>query len=110
MSRVINKRTLQYLESVHTPDYSKKDWLINPKLPKCAKKYWRIKDNKVLATTKTEKAKVDRELMKKVEVLKRVNTREKLIQDRIRKIAKDQLVKEGIIKEDRNKYREISKL
>lgn len=31
MSNVINKKTGQYLTSVHTPDYSKNaDWIINP--------------------------------------------------------------------------------
>jgi hypothetical protein len=31
MANVINKKTGQYLKSVHTPDYSKDaDWIINP--------------------------------------------------------------------------------
>jgi len=30
MSNVINKKTGQYLSSVHTPDYKSADWIINP--------------------------------------------------------------------------------
>ena len=30
MSNVINKKTGQYLKSVHTPDYIHDDWIINP--------------------------------------------------------------------------------
>jgi hypothetical protein len=30
MADVINKKTGQYLKSVHTPDYKGADWIINP--------------------------------------------------------------------------------
>lgn len=101
MSNVINKKTLQYLKSVHTPDYPKVDWLVNPVLPKCAAKYWKIKSRKVVAMTKVEKAKVDSDLAEKVVALEKAHIRENLIRTRMIKIAKDQLVKEGIIEEIR---------
>ena len=35
MANVINKNSLQYLESVNTPDYPTDEWIINPILPEC---------------------------------------------------------------------------
>lgn len=32
MAAVLNKQTLEYLESVNTPDYHPADWIINPDL------------------------------------------------------------------------------
>ena len=59
MADVVNKQTLQYLKSVNTPDYSEDEWLINPDIPKCSKKYWKIKDCKIVEMTQTEKDNVD---------------------------------------------------
>ena len=97
MSTVINIKTMQYLKSVHTPDYPTADYTINPVLPKCDKKYWKIKDNKVVEMTKTEKAVVDNKLVEKAEALGKTNIREGLIQKRMHKIAEDELIGEGII-------------
>ena len=60
MSDVINKTTLEYRRSVHTPDYmSGGEWLINPVLPECDRKYWKIKNDEVVEMTTAQKAAVD---------------------------------------------------
>ena len=97
MSNVINKKTMRYIKSVHTPDYPENEYIINPVLPKCDKKYWKIKYNKVAEMTVIEKAVVDKELTEKALILEKANTRIKLIQERSDKIAEDQLIKEGLI-------------
>jgi len=38
------------------------NWLINPVLPDCEIKYWKIKDDKVIEMTATEKNEVDVEI------------------------------------------------
>lgn len=58
MANVINKTTLQYLQSVNTPDYGA-DWIINPILPDCEKKYWKVSGDKVVEMTAQEKSVVD---------------------------------------------------
>ena len=55
MSNVINKLTKQYLRSVNTPDYPKSEWIINPILPKCDKKFWIIEGDTVVEMTDVEK-------------------------------------------------------
>jgi len=63
MSTVINKDKLEIRRSVHTPDYSgKDDWLINPKLPDCSKKYWKVAGANVTEMTSEEKSVKDAEL------------------------------------------------
>lgn len=59
MANVINRTTLQYLQSVNTPDYSSIDWIINPVLPNCLAKYWKIVGDLVLEMTQEEKDAVD---------------------------------------------------
>jgi len=61
-SNVIEKKTMRYLKSVHTPNYNNENYIINPILPKCDKKYWKIKDNKVVEMTKAEKNIKDKEI------------------------------------------------
>ena len=56
MSNVLNRITQQYLVSVNTPDYSVVEWIINPVLPDCAKKWWVIEGDLVREMTDTEKA------------------------------------------------------
>ena len=55
MSNVINKSTLEYREFVNTPDYKDGNWIINPVLPSCPKKYWKVSGNSIVEMNNTEK-------------------------------------------------------
>lgn len=59
MSNVINKHTLEYLINVNTPDYMDGNWIINPLLPNCESKYWKIVGETVVEMNADEKAVVD---------------------------------------------------
>lgn len=61
---VFNKvtyRVMDFLKSVHTPDYAgRDDVVINPEnLPACIIKYWKVVTGKVKEMTETEKATID---------------------------------------------------
>lgn len=61
MSRAINKITLEYLESVHTPSLND-DWVINPDLSNVNgidKKYWKMVGDLVEPMTQEEMSIVD---------------------------------------------------
>lgn len=69
MATVLEKSTMRVFESVNTPDYPEKDFLINPDLSAVAGvpvKYWTIKDNSVAAIPKEEEATVDAEIESKI--------------------------------------------
>lgn len=55
MANVLNKITKQYLKSVNTPNYPIEEWIINPVLPNCDKKYYVIEDDIVREMTQLEK-------------------------------------------------------
>lgn len=55
MSIVINKTTLQIIELANTPDYPTKDWIINPTIPKCDKKFWKVDVDTLREMTQEEK-------------------------------------------------------
>lgn len=55
MSNVINKNTLEYRINVNTPDYMDGNWIINPLLPNCESKYWKINGDQVVEMTQEEK-------------------------------------------------------
>jgi len=110
MADVVNKTTMEYRRSVHTPDYDKSEWLINPKIPvdaegnKVPQKYWRISKipliNKLVEMTEEEKAVVNSaEVEAQNEAL-----RESLIGNKEREIIRqqaiDELKKEGLLKAD----------
>ena len=60
-SDVVHKSTLVYRKSVSTDKYLDGNWLINPALPNCAKKYWKLNGTSdgLLEMTSGEKAIVD---------------------------------------------------
>jgi len=59
---LVTKRVLEYLKSAHTPDYTgRDDVLINPGLPACEMKYWKVESNIILEMTQAEKDAVDTE-------------------------------------------------
>ena len=62
MAIVVNKETLALKRSVNTPDYSPDEWIINPVLPNCESKYWKILNNEVLEMTQDEKNIVDQNI------------------------------------------------
>jgi hypothetical protein len=62
MANVLNKTSLQYLESVNTPDYPPADWMINPDLSAVAgvrQRYWKIVSGSVVEMSQAEKDAVD---------------------------------------------------
>ncbi len=56
MSNVLNRITKQYLKSVNTPDYPVTEWIHNPFLPNCDKKFMVIEVDTVREMTVKEKA------------------------------------------------------
>jgi hypothetical protein len=61
MANVLHKITKVYLESVDTSKYLDGNWIINPQLPFCDPKYWKITGDMVLEMTQEEKNVVDSE-------------------------------------------------
>ena len=62
MADVLNRTTLEFRKSVHTPDYSWQEWIINPDfsaVEKVPRKYWTVDGDKVRAMTAEEKVVVD---------------------------------------------------
>jgi len=62
MADVINRTTLQYLQSINTPDYPDIDWIVNPDLSGLIgipQKYWKIVGDTVVQMDTTEQAAVD---------------------------------------------------
>lgn len=62
MATVLNRITKELFDSVHTPDYSAPEWLINPDLSAVEgveAKYWKIRGDEVEEMTAEEKAQVD---------------------------------------------------
>ena len=62
MANVLNRTTLELRLSVHTPDYSSVDWIINPDLSQVSgisPLYWKISGDSVLAMTSQEQGSKD---------------------------------------------------
>jgi hypothetical protein len=55
MSNVLNRITKQYLKSVNTPNYPLTEWIHNPLLPNCDKKFMVIEGNIIREMTTIEK-------------------------------------------------------
>ena len=56
------KRILKYLRSVHTPNYADRtDVLVNPGLPDCEMKYWKVESGIIVEMTQAEKDVIDTE-------------------------------------------------
>jgi hypothetical protein len=65
MANVLHKETLRFITSVNTPDYNTDEWIINPTLPNCEKKYWKISGNRVVKMTAAERQIVDDNIIAK---------------------------------------------
>lgn len=48
MSDVIHRTTLEYRQSVNTPEYSTEAWIVNPELPDCDPALWEISGDEVV--------------------------------------------------------------
>lgn len=62
MASVLNKTTLQYIESVNTPDYPTSDWIVNPDMSNVEGvplKYWKLDGTDVVEMSQAEKEAVD---------------------------------------------------
>lgn len=92
MANVINKKTLEYRKSVNTPDYENGDWIINPWLPDCDKKYWRVYKGQVKEMTSAQKASVDSAEQEKADA----NLKESLIESKKQEIMREQAIQELI--------------
>lgn len=55
MSKVINKSTFKIIEFANTPDYMDGNWIINPTIPSCDKRYWKILNNDIVEMSPEEK-------------------------------------------------------
>lgn len=101
MATIINKTTLQIKRGVLASEYEKDtEHIVNPILPVCLSRYWKIKDNKVLEMTDEEKTSKDNQLQI-IEIEKEeVVLREKIIQDTIYKLGESEAIKQGLINEN----------
>jgi hypothetical protein len=87
---------MEYRKCVHTPDYDPRDWLINPKIPECSQKYWKLSGDMITEMREVEKTAVDAiERSRADEAAK-----EALIYEKSRELAIEALKKEGKINED----------
>src|SRR5659263_685219 len=59
MATVVNKITFQVIPLENTPDYPEASWLVNPTLPNCEKKYWKLVGETLEEMTQGEKDEVD---------------------------------------------------
>lgn len=62
MADVLHRVTLEYRQSVHTPDYNPADWLIDPDLSQVVgapRKYWKVVGNSVVLMDQQERDAVD---------------------------------------------------
>ena len=100
MANVINRKTLEYLESVHTPAFPTVDFIVNPELPPGDKKYWKVVGDEVLEMTADEKKVVDGKEKAETEKATAKAERERLIAERSYKIAEEELIAEGVIKKE----------
>ncbi len=95
MANVLNTETMERKMSVHTPYYKKghadnkygDNWLINPAVPDCDPKYWKMSKGKIAQMTATEKANVDAAQTK-------VATKESLIAQKQAAILREQAISE----------------
>jgi len=58
MANVLNRKTLEYLPSVNTPDYPEADFIINPDMKSVEavpSKYWTLKEDQVVSMDTAEK-------------------------------------------------------
>ncbi len=100
MANVLRKSDLQYLTSVQTPIYRTTEYIINPVLPTCDKRYWKIVGEEVKEMTVSEKKTVDDKITADNQASQLRAEQEGKIQTRMRKLAIDELKAEGELPQD----------
>lgn len=88
MASVLNKITKQYIRSVHTPDFSPSDWIVNPDLSAVEGvpvEYWKITGDVVSEMNQSEKDAVDAVLIvgeKQAKINEFTYTASRIVEDR----------------------------
>jgi len=102
MAWVVNKNTMEFKESVHTPDYLDGNWLVNPELPDANHKYWKLNTDKtkVLQMTHTEMVAVDNNELTIADQTSKVIQAEQIIQDKSRELAIEKGFADGLLNAD----------
>jgi len=78
MATVVNKITLEVIESVNTPEYNLDEWLINPTIPDSPKRHWKVYGNTIIIKNPTERASADAEWLSQVKSDKKDQFKEDL--------------------------------
>lgn len=73
MANIINRTTLQYIENVNASCCNGFEWIINPELPECEAKYWKIIGDEVLEMTAEEKTAKDELLQEQADEVTKEN-------------------------------------
>ena len=63
MATVVNKQTLEVLESVNTPEYDPSEWLINPSIPDAPKRHWKVSGDSLVLKNASEINSADAEYL-----------------------------------------------
>lgn len=59
MATVVNKQTLDVIESVNTPEYDPGEWLINPSIPDAPKRHWKVSGDSLVLKNASERNSAD---------------------------------------------------
>lgn len=104
MADIYDKDTKRVLRSRNTPDYTDDPrYIVLPHRrdqPKRPVKYWKADGDEVRAMTQGEKDAVDQAEQEEHDAATAAAVRERLIQERMRTIAEEQLIVEGVIEPD----------
>ena len=63
MATVVNKQTLDVLESVNTPEFDPSEWLINPSIPDAPKRHWKVSGDSLVLKNASERNSADAEYL-----------------------------------------------
>tara|TARA_R100000655_G_scaffold68985_2_gene107221 strand:- start:201 stop:710 length:510 start_codon:yes stop_codon:yes gene_type:complete len=78
MSDVIHRTTLEYRQSVNTPEYSSEEWIINPVLPDCPPELWEVSGDEVIEMSQSDQAIYYSQRLATAKETKRAETRDYL--------------------------------
>ena len=78
MATVVNKITLEVIQSVNTPEYDLDEWLINPNIPDSPKRHWKVYGNSIILKSASERASADAEWLSQVKSDKKDQFKEDL--------------------------------
>ena len=78
MSDVIHRTTLEYRQSVNTPDYNAAEWIINPELPDCPQELWEVSGDEVVEMSQSDQAIYYAQKLQDAKTAKRIEVRDEL--------------------------------